>query len=125
MYDQASGYSERQQMYILVGEIIQTASNVIANGPLPYYAGVLAADLFLVLSDPLHLMYAKVNEFLNKGPEWNVRKLPSYWMDIILMKPPTDNEGHHQETEWLLDGLIDGLRTSAVSLIPCISKELS
>lgn len=70
-------------------------------------------------------MYAKVNEFLNKGPEWNVRKLPSYWMDKILMKPPTDDEGLHQETEWLLDGLIDGLRTSAVSLILCISKGLS
>ena len=70
-------------------------------------------------------MYAKVNEFLNRGPEWNVTKLPSYWVDKVLMKPPTDEEGYFQEAEWLLDGLIDGLRTSAVSFIVCIPKGMS
>lgn len=110
---------------MLVGEIVETATKVIDDHPLAYYAGVLAADLFLVLSDPLHFMYAKANEFLNKGPEWNVTKLPSYWVNRVLMNPPTDDDRHHQEAEWLLDGLIDGLRTSAVSLIFCISKAVS
>ena len=122
MWFQVSGYSEWQQTYLLVGEIIETVAKVIADDPLPYYAGVLAASLFPVLSDPLHLMYGKVNEFLNRGPEWNVKKLPSYWVDKVLKSPPTDDDGHHHEAEWLLDGLIDGLRTSAVSLIICISQ---
>lgn len=108
-----SGYSEWQQVYILAGEIVETAEKIVADGPLAYYAGVLAADLFLVLGDPLHLMYSKANKFMNRGPEWNVTKLPSYWVDKVLMNPPTDDDGHHQEAEWLLDGLIDGLRTSA------------
>ena len=110
---------------MLVGEIIETAEKIIADGPLAYYAGVLAAGLVSVLSDPLHLMYVKVNKFLNRGPEWNVAKLPSYWVDKVLMNPPTDDDGHDQEAEWLLDGLIDGLRTSAVSLIFSVSKRMS
>ncbi len=70
-------------------------------------------------------MYAKVSKFLNRGPEWNVAKLPSYWVDKVLMNPPTDDDGHYQEAEWLLDGLIDGLRTSAVSLVVRTSKGMS
>ncbi len=101
---------------MLTGEILETAANIVADRPLAYYAAVLAADFLLVLSDPLHLMYSKVNEFLNRGPEWNVTRLPSYWVDKILLSPPTDDDGHHREAEWLLEGLIDGLRTSAVSL---------
>ena len=107
---------------MLGGEIFDTAERVIAGGPLPYYAGVLASNFLLVLDDPLHLMYAKVNKFLNRGPEWNLTKLPSYWVDRTLMNPPTDDDCHHEEAEWLLDGLIDGLRTSAVSLAVCTWK---
>ena len=125
MRHQVSGYSEWQQMYMLVGETLETAANIVVENPLPYYAGVLAADLCSVLSDPLHFMYAKVNEFLNRGPEWNVTKLPSYWVDKVLMKPPTDDDGYCQEAEWLLDGLVDGLRTSAVSFTVGMSKEKS
>ena len=117
---QGSGYSEWQQTYILVGEVVETATKTIANVPLPYHAGFLAAALLLVLADPLHLMYAKVNEFLNRAPEWDVTKLPSYWVDKVLLNPPTDDDGYYQEVEWLLNGLIDGLRTSAVSVIVCV-----
>ena len=104
---------------MLTGEIVETVAKTIADEPLAYYAGVLAADFLLVLSNPLHLMYSKVNEFLNRGPEWNVTRLPSYWVDKVLLNPPTDDDGHHQEAEWLLEGLIEGLRTSAVSLAVC------
>ena len=124
-YFQASEYSERQQTYVLGGEIVDTAEKVIAGGPLPYYAGILAANFFLVLDDPLHFMYEKVNKFLNRGPAWDLTKLPSYWVDKVLMNPPTDDDRHHQEAEWLLDGLIDGLRTSAVSPEICNWKGTS
>lgn len=80
-----------------------------------YFAGVLAARLLLVVADPLHIMYEKVNKFLHKRPLWNVAKLPSYWVDKIMLNPPTGDEFHYQEAEWLLDALLDGLRTPAVS----------
>ena len=59
-------------------------------------------------------MYTKINKFLNKGPEWNVVKLPSYWVDRVMLHPPTDDDSHHEEVKWLLDVLIAGLRTSVV-----------
>ena len=99
---------------MLAGEIVETADKIITDDSLAYYAGVFAAGLFLVLGDPLHFMYAKVNKFLNRGPEWNITKLPSYWVDKVLMNPPTVDDSHYQEAEWLLDWLIDGLRTPAV-----------
>lgn len=76
---------------------------------------MLAARLLSVVADPLHIMYEKVNRFLHKGPRWNVAKLASYWVDKILLNPPTRDEAHYQEAEWLLDALVDGLRTPAVS----------
>ena len=60
-------------------------------------------------------MYIKVNKFLNKGPPWNVTKLPSYWIDKVMLHPPSDDDSHHREVEWLLDALLDGLRTPSVS----------
>ncbi len=113
---QASGYSEWQQTYVVAGELVETAKDATSGNALPYIAGVLAARLLSVVADPLHIMYEKVNKFLHKGPRWNVAKLPSYWVDKILLNPPTGDEAHYQEAEWLLDALIDGLRTPAVSI---------
>ena len=119
---QASDYSERQQVYVLVGEIIDTARDSISHGPLPYFVGVIAARSLLVLANPLHFMYIKVNRFLNKGPPWNVSKLPSYWIDKIMLHPPSDDDAHHHEVGWLLDALLDGLRTPSVGthLLHCV-----
>lgn len=118
-----SGYNEWQQTYVLAGEVVETAKINIFKSPLPYFAGVLAARSLLVVADPLHFMYGKVNKFLNKGPRWNVTKLPSYWVYKILLNPPTDDDAHHREVEWLLDALIDGLRTAAVRYTPCPTAE--
>lgn len=81
---------------------------------------MLATRLLLVVAYPLHTMYEKANRFLHKGPRWNVTKLPSYWVDKILLNPPTGDSAHYQEAEWLLDALIDGLRTPAVSQTPLL-----
>lgn len=75
----------------------------------------MAAESCMVLSDPLHFLYSKVNKFLNKGPVWKVEKLPSYWVDGILMRLPTMDDVYYKEMEWLLNVLIEGLRTSVVS----------
>lgn len=41
--------------------------------------------------------------------------MPSYWVDQILMHLPTNDDAHYKEIGWLLDLLIEGLRTEAVS----------
>jgi hypothetical protein len=101
---------------MLAGELAETAKDLIDQSPLPYFVGVLAAQLLSVVAQPLHLMYGKVNRFLNRGPSWTVTKLPSYWVDKILLNPPTEDDARYQEVEWLLDALVEGLRTPAVSI---------
>lgn len=112
---QSSGYSEWQQTYVLAGELIETAKDMSSETALPYFAGVIAATSLSILANPLHVMYTKINKFLIKGPQWNVMKLPSYWVDKVLLHPPTDDDAHYEEVRWMLDVLIDGLRTPAVS----------
>ena len=115
---QDSDYSEWKQSFIVIGELLETVRATESDKPLPFFAAVLAANLLLVVADPLHLMYEKINKFLHKGPTWNVEKLPSYWVDKILLNPPTNDEAHSQECEWLLKILINGLRTDAVCFVP-------
>lgn len=102
-------------MYILLGEAVESAREVISTEPYPFFAGVIASRSLSVLADPLHFMYTKVNRFLNKSPNWNVAKLPSYWADKVFLHPPVNDDTHHKEVRWLVDALIDGLRTPAVS----------
>ena len=64
-------------------------------------------------------MYVKINRFLNKAPRWDIGRLPSYWVDKVLLHPPTDDNAHHDEVGWLLEALTDGLRTPEVSSLCC------
>ncbi|KAL8657954.1 MAG: hypothetical protein Q9226_001420 [Calogaya cf. arnoldii] len=110
---QMSQYSEREAVYLLVGEVVETCKSSIGDSRLAGFAGVIAAECCLVLSNPLHVLYAKVNRFLNRGPVWKVEKLPSYWVEQIVMRLPSMDDGYYKEIEWLLDVLREGLRTSA------------
>ena len=101
-------------MYVLLGEIIESAREVISTEPCPHFVAAIASSSLLVLADPLHFMYTKVNKFLNKSPQWNVDKLPVYWIDKIILHPPVDDDAHHREVEWMLDVLMNGLRTPEV-----------
>lgn len=110
---ETSQYSEREPTYLLLGELIETVNQFIADRPLSYFAGAAAAEFCIILSHPLHYLYSKVNRFLNKGPTWKIEKLPSYWVDQILMHLPAMDDAHYKEMGWLLDLLIKGLRTAA------------
>ena len=98
----------------MAGELVETAKAIVPDAALPYFVTVLAARLLAVIVNPLHFMYEKVNKFLQKGPRWDVIKLPSYWIDKTIMKPPTDDQSHYAESGWFLDVLIDGLRSPSV-----------
>ncbi|KAL9099014.1 MAG: hypothetical protein Q9163_005426, partial [Psora crenata] len=116
---EVSEYSERQQTYLLVGELIETAEPIIAERPLPYFVGTLAVAILSVLGDPLHFMYAKVCIFLHRNPQWDLTKLPSYWVGKVILHEPTYDDSYLREVEWLLDILINGLRTPAQVLSVC------
>ncbi|PGH35673.1 nucleolar pre-ribosomal-associated protein 1 [[Emmonsia] crescens] len=106
-----STYEESQSIYIVAGEVLETAKEVGLKTPLPYIAGELAARMVMVLTDPLHKLYGKVNKFLNKGPRWEVAKIPSYWIDKILLHESEYDDSYHEEVGWLLGLFINGLRT--------------
>jgi nucleolar pre-ribosomal-associated protein 1 len=94
---------------------VESAKSVILDRPLTSFAGALATRSVEILSDPLHFMYTKINKFLNKNPDWNLARLPSYWLSKILIVPPTDDDSHSKEVMWLLENMIEGLRNFAVS----------
>lgn len=108
---QDSDWAEASHVHMLVGETVETVEHLAFEEPFPYFAGVFAAHCFPVQADPSHPMYLKVNKFLLKGPRWRLDKLLSYWIDKILLQPPTEDDGLHAETEWLLSFLLDALRT--------------
>ncbi|KAL0256105.1 hypothetical protein SLS55_008497 [Diplodia seriata] len=110
---QASGYEEHELIYLLLGEVYETARPLITmDEPLPWIAGTLAARAIPILADPANFLYPKVGSFLTRGPSWTVGRLPSYWAEKIILNPPEgDDAAHWREVEWLLEWYLDGLRT--------------
>jgi nucleolar pre-ribosomal-associated protein 1 len=102
---------------VLAGELLETVNGIGLKTALPYLVGSLATQILRVLRNPLHKLYGKVNRFLNKGPRWEIGKIPSYWIDRILLREPEYDDSHYVEVSWLLDMFIDGLRSRKVDLI--------
>lgn len=102
-------------MYILTGELLETVRLTGFESPVPWIVGECATCCLSVLTNPMHKLYGKVNKFLQKAPSWEVGKIPSYWIDKVLLHEPELDDGYFEETSWLLDLLIKGLRTERVS----------
>lgn len=111
-----SPYVEWEQIYVLLGEFVETTRDMIPDRPVPCFVGVFTSRALLVLANPVHFLYGKMNKFLNKGPPWRIAKVPSYWIDKVLLHQPEDDDAHQEEVEWLLDTMIDGLRTKEVCI---------
>ncbi|KAL9079193.1 MAG: hypothetical protein Q9157_001902 [Trypethelium eluteriae] len=112
----SSSHPERELLHLLLLETAETASAAtdFDTCPLPCTASIFAASAAPVLADPTHVLYAKVNRYLNKGPTWDVNRLPSYWLDRILRHSPDDTSSddvREAEILWLLDYLYEALRT--------------
>ncbi|KAL4907565.1 hypothetical protein BDW74DRAFT_189852 [Aspergillus multicolor] len=106
-----SKYAEWRTAYILTGEFLETIKQIGVETPVPRIVGECASSCLSVLVDPMHKLYGKVNKFLQKAPLWEVEKVPSYWIDKILLHEPELDDGYFEEIAWLLDLLIKGLRT--------------
>ena len=85
------------------------------ESPIPWIVGECASSCLKVLTNPLHKLYGKVNKFLQKSPSWEPEKIPSYWIDKILLHEPELHDGYSEEINWLLGLFIRGLRTKSVS----------
>ena len=97
---------------------METVKQIGLEAPVPWIVGECASSCLAVLTNPMHKMYGKVNKFLQKAPSWEPEKIPSYWIDKIFLNEPELDDGYFDETSWLLDLLIKGLRTEAVCYLP-------
>jgi nucleolar pre-ribosomal-associated protein 1 len=102
-------------MYLLLGEMCETVHEQGLETKMPSMIGEVASQMVAILADPSHKMYGKTNKFLNKAPSWDAQKVISYWIDRMLLQEPEDDDGHELEVNWLLQLLVNGLRTSEVS----------
>ncbi|KAK4232948.1 nucleolar pre-ribosomal-associated protein 1 [Achaetomium macrosporum] len=104
-----SEYDEKEQVWLLLSELAETARDQIIDGPLPSPLASFACHALHILRDPLSNLYPKVNTFLTRGPFWNLDRLPL--VDEILSEEPVVGDTFYAQTNWLLGYLIDGLRT--------------
>ncbi|KAF2690505.1 hypothetical protein K458DRAFT_357328 [Lentithecium fluviatile CBS 122367] len=101
-----------QQLYLLLGEVLESTESYTESKPFPYVGGVFAAHCVKVIADPTHFMFGKINTFLTNRPSWNVRNLPRKFSRNIINSEPDEDDSYHKEVDWFLDYLIDCLRTS-------------
>ena len=76
-------------------------------------AGCFATHTLHVQSNPGHFLYPKINKFLNRGPSWRINKLPNYWIENTVLSQPEEDDAYWKEVQWVLDWLVDGMRTQA------------
>jgi nucleolar pre-ribosomal-associated protein 1 len=104
-----SEYEEKEQVWLLLSELAETARDNINDGPLPSPIVAFAVHALNVLRDPTSSLYPKVNAFLTRGPFWTLDRLPL--VDEILLEEPAVGDTYYTQTNWLLGYLVDGLRT--------------
>lgn len=109
----AAQHENAAQISLLIGELTETfEQRYLGNdSSLPYIAGALAVRALHVQTQPHHYMYPKVNRFLIRGPEWRVSRLPSYWLSNTVLGLPEEDDAYWREVQWILDWLVDGLRS--------------
>jgi nucleolar pre-ribosomal-associated protein 1 len=105
-----SSYEEREQIWLLLSELMETAGPQISDQALPTIITAFASHALAILRDPLHCLYPKANKFLSQGPTWELDKFPL--LHAILNEPPTLDDAHYAEASFLLTYLASGLRTS-------------
>ena len=134
-----SAYAEKDQVYLLLGELCETARHhaLTASTPsqtlpphlannastqkerkkdpaLPSVVTALVTLLLSIVTNPADKMYSKSNRFLMRGPTWTpVSRVIPYWVDQVLLQEPEVDEPYAWEAEVdrLLDVLIGGMRT--------------
>ena len=106
-----SAFEEKEQIWLLLAEVVETAKKTVDQGPLPTLISAFASSAITVLNDPLHCLYPKINKYLSLGPTWDLDKVPLMYK--ILDEAPSLDDAHYLETSWLLNYMLAGLQTPA------------
>ena len=109
---QEESFDAKDQVDLLLGELIETASGVIDERPLSYIGGSFALHALRVLAEPTHFIFSKINRYLLKDPSWNIRKLADFWLGKTILEMPEEDNTYWKELIWVLDMLVDGVRTA-------------
>lgn len=105
----ATTFPDATQYHLLIGILINTAEPLLYpnrnpeshpqqkaapptppaddsedESPIPSLLTVYAALAARILQDPLHPLYAPLNDFHLKGPRWDADRLVSYWTHTLL-----------------------------------------
>ncbi|KAF7861611.1 uncharacterized protein EAF02_010565 [Botrytis sinoallii] len=104
-----SSFEEKEQIWLLLCEVVETSKKVINAEPLPTIISSFASHSVAVLCDPLHCLYPKINKFLSQGPTWQIDKIPLMYK--VIDESPSLDDHHHSEVSWLLDLMLAGLQT--------------
>lgn len=108
-----STLEDKDAIHLCIGEVTETYEHYYLpeSKALPYLASTFATHTLQVLMQPTHCMYPKLNRYLNKGPEWRIQKLPSYWIENTILSQPEEDDSYWDEVQWVLNWLVDGLRS--------------
>jgi nucleolar pre-ribosomal-associated protein 1 len=106
-----STYPEKDQIWILLNELCETARPSLTSSPLPSPITAFASHAIKVLQNPLNVLYPKLNHFLTLGPTWDLDKLPL--MHSVISHPPTLDDARGKELSWLFTYLLASLLTPA------------
>ncbi|KAK4540496.1 hypothetical protein LTR36_009134 [Oleoguttula mirabilis] len=110
-----SAVEDKDHFCMLIGEVIETFEQqcVVEDRPLPYLTGTFAVRALRVLQEPTHFIYPKLNRYLIKSPEWRIPRMPLFWLSSTVLSRPEEDDAYWKEVQWVLDWLVDGLRTQA------------
>ncbi|KAG8629247.1 hypothetical protein KVT40_003112 [Elsinoe batatas] len=114
---QASNLESKDQLWLLLGDLVETAAFASEERPLSYLAGSFATASRKVILDPTSFMFPLVNKYLLKDPYWEVRKLPDYFLRKTLLEPPGEDDKFWPQIEWILAFMVDGVRKAEDALI--------
>lgn len=106
-----SSYEEKEQVWILLSELVESCKAQIDAGPIPNTTIAFARHALEVLKDPHHALYGKVNSYLIKGPTWKLDRPPLVY--DILQEGPELDDTYYTELSWILTYLLDGLLAKA------------
>lgn len=102
-----SSYEEKDQIWLLLSEVTESARPHVDAGTVPSAFIAFATHALEVLRNPLHPLYPKVNAFLTRSPLWSSDKLPL--AHDILHGAPSEDDRYYTEITFLLSYLLSSL----------------
>jgi nucleolar pre-ribosomal-associated protein 1 len=110
-----STFPESPQVHTLLGTLLETARNHTlsqSSTSLPPLATSLAATFYLpTLTDPSASLYARINSYLLRYPNWlPLTRILPYWIEHLLLEE-SDTDDHATEICHFLTAVADGVLT--------------